>query len=449
MDRNDQDPVGHSRLLERFKTSKAGRVLQVADFRLLWIGAFVSFTGSWVQNVAQGHFVYDLTRDESKLAFVTFCNSFPVFILGLVAGSLVDTMDRRKLLVAAQIVFSLGSLYLAAATFYGFVQYWHLPVVAAILGSVACFEMPARQSIVSKVVPPEDLASAVPIQAMTFNTARIIGPAIGGLLLSRFGVAACYLVNGLTFLVMIRNVLAIRTDLRSPKTEPQPVKDLVLEGTRFTWRDRRLRALFLLESLTAIFGIAYIPLMAAFVREELGMATEVAAKQVLANCYTSVGLGALFGLVLIANFNEPRHRPFAIRFSMGSIAAGLCALSFARTPEEAYPWLALVGMSTIMQFNTTNALFQLLSPDRLRGRVLAMHIWALNGLSPLGVMLLGWLAAETRPDRILSVFALNIQLPFGGVDATLIVGAAMMAVGTVAAILTRDGLSNLRMSEER
>ena len=143
-------------LLRKFSQSNLYRVLSYSDFRLLWIGAFLSFTGSWVQNVAQGYFVYQMTGDESKLGFVSFCSSVPVFVFGFVAGTLADAFNKRTVLIIAQAIFAAGALFLAVATQWKFVQYWQIVLVSLLLGVVSCVEMPTRQSIVSRVVPPED-----------------------------------------------------------------------------------------------------------------------------------------------------------------------------------------------------------------------------------------------------------------------------------------------------
>jgi MFS family permease len=427
------------------------RVAQHHDFRLLWVGAFLSFTGSWVQNVAQGYFVYELTNDEAKLALVNFCWSMPVAILGLISGTLADTFHKQKVLVYTHVVYSMLSLFLAVGTFGGWVQYWMIPTVALVLGTIASVEMPTRQSIVSRVVPAEDLATAVPLNAMTFNVARILGPAIGGILLARFGVPICYLVNAFSFMAVVWAALRMKTDLRPTAREPQPIKDLLFEGMLYTMRDKRLKTLFLLETTTAAVGVAYLPQLPALVEQILrpaqfapsGMDPEAFAKQWLGHAYTAVGIGALAGLLLVTQLADSQRKGLIIRFAMWALAIGLPLLSIVQVPWMALPILALLGMATIAQFNTTNALFQLLSPERLRGRVLAMHIWALNGLSPFGVLAFGALANATRHDRRLGIGAMSVTTHVGGVPLSLQVAGACMFVGAIAATLAGEGLRNL------
>jgi MFS family permease len=238
--------------------SRIVRVFRHRDFRLLWIGAFVSFIGSWVQNVAQGYLVFQITGSNKLLGLVSFFGMVPVTFLGPIAGTLTDTLNRRRLLVITQSLFAAGALFLAIATNYHFVKYWHIVAVALALGCVSAVEMPTRQSIVSAVVPPEDLPVAIPINALTFNLSRLVGPAVGVFLLTTIGTASCYFVNAVSFFALIFAGLSIRADLRATKKSPEPIRDLIVEGALYTMRDRRLRTLFILESIVSVFGLFYI-----------------------------------------------------------------------------------------------------------------------------------------------------------------------------------------------
>ncbi|MDR3688870.1 MAG: MFS transporter [Fimbriimonas sp.] len=440
-----QPPDRDSRktLSDRLAKSNLYRVLSYSDFRLLWIGAFLSFTGSWVQNVAQGYFVYQLTGDESKLGFVSFCSSVPVFIFGFVAGTLADAFNKRTVLIVTQAIFAIGALYLAIATQYRFVQYWQIVTVAFLLGLVSCVEMPTRQSVVSRVVPADDLAAAVPVNAMTFNVARIFGPALGGLLLAHFGVATCYLLNGISFIALIWAAMAIKADLTSRPRSPQPIRDLITEGYLYTMHDRRLRTLFILETVTAGFGLAYMPLLPAFVHQILGIAGQEDAKRSLGSAFTAVGVGAFIGLLLVTQYSESHRKANIIRGSMWVIGIGLILLSVARVPIFAFPVLSCLGAAAVAQLNTTNALFQLMSPERLRGRVLAMHIWALNGFSPFGVLFFGWLANRTRTNHNFTWQGVVHTLPSHGVALSMQLGGICVLVGALAATLSKRGLSGL------
>lgn len=347
----------------------------------------MSFTGSSIQGLAQGWFVYEITHDKSKLALVAFFSALPIAIIGPAAGTIADLLNKRAVLVFCQVMFGLGALTLAWLTYQGWVEYWHIVAVAGVTGLVAAIEMPTRQSIVSQVVPMDELQQAVPMQAMTFNLARFIGPSVGGFLLSMFGVATCYMVNGLSYIGMVLAVLTIHADLRATRREPQPVKDLLAEGARFLLRDSRLRVLFILECAVAGLAIQYIFLLPALAKDLWRVDA-----QGLAWATIMIGIGAITGLIWVSNLPRMDARINAIRFSILAMGVALILLATLHSIWAALPLLAVAGMSQVVQFNTTNTLFQLLSPPHMRGRVLAMHMWAMAGLSPMGALLFGWLS---------------------------------------------------------
>lgn len=385
--------------------------------------------------------VFDLTGDEAKLGLVAFCGMAPVSILGPFAGALADSYNKRTLMVFAQTTLGLGALFLAAATHFGFVQFGHILAVALLFGVVGCFEMPTRQSIIGKVVPPEELVSAVPLNALTFNVARIVGPAIGTGIYMKLGAAMCYLVNGLSYLALIGSALAIRADLRPARREPQPILDLILEGMRYTFQDMRLRTLFVMEAIVSAFGLAYLALLPAFSRRMLEATTNLSGwtdsqindgtARILGGAMTSVGIGAIVGLILTTWLSQ---RPLKAKLVLGAMTAmGLALLcaAFTRTPLLAYPCFAVMGGSAIMQFNTTNSLFQLLSPERLRGRVIAMHVWALSGLGPFGTLFFGWLARQTKIAE---------DSPFHGIPLVMLIGGGCVLLGAVWGLRNRRNL---------
>ncbi|MBL8060559.1 MAG: MFS transporter [Chthonomonas sp.] len=395
-------------LIIRFFHSPQLTPFRIRDFRLLWSGAFLSFIGSWVQNVAQGILVMKLTNNPAMLTWVTFTNSMPVALFGPFAGTFADTLNKRAVLIANQLVYSANALFLATSIHFGFLRLEFIYIVALINGFNTMVEIPTRQSLVSRVVPPENMASAVPMQAMSFNLARIIGPAIGGVLLAKFGPQANYLVNGLSYLALIFAATAIRADLSSVKRHSQPIIDLISEGVRYTWRDRRLRMLFLMECTVSIFGLAYIPLLPAFAVQELKN------PNLLGSIFTAVGIGAMTGLgTLIAISQRPIKR-IIVKVSMTMMGIALILISLTHSLWVIYPMFALIGLSAIMQFNTTNTLFQTLSPERMKGRVISMHVWALNGSSPAALPLFGWLASN---------LSVGLAMRFGG--AVVLAGALL------------------------
>ena len=391
------------------------RAAKHRDFRLLWIGAMFSFTGTQIQRIAEGFLVYDLTGDTAKLAFIMFANMVPVSFLGPIFGVFADVIDRRKIMVAAMVILAAGSAFLGVASHFGFLQYWHIVAFAFLSGFVLTVEAPSRMSIVREVVPVEDFATAVPTMSMTFNVARVAGPAIGGVLAGLYGAESCFWINSVSFFALIIAALAIRTDLSAKEREPQPVRDLLTEGMLYTLRDRALLTLFILESVTSFFGIFYISLMPAIAKDILHL-----GEAGLGAAMSSVGIGALGGLILLASISHKPYKALMIRVSMTCFAVAMVLLTFVRTPLLAFPLFSVLGACTIVQFNTTNTLFQLISPARLRGRVLSMHMWAISGVAPFGIMLFGWISRGWN------------------LDYAFMIGGGAVAVGAVASWLFRQ-----------
>lgn len=387
--------------LRGWRKIPAIQALSHFNFRILWLGSLLSFTGSWVQRTAQDWLAYGLTNDDPfMLAFVSFCGMAPVSFLGPLMGAYVDMLDRRKLLTLMMIISAIGPLFLGFATYFHFAAYWHLVVVSLVGGFVSTMEMPARQSIVRQSVPVEVLPAAIPTQALTFNFARVAGPAIGGVILAKFGPAYAFWVNGLSFAFLIAAVNMIRADLGPMIKEPQPIRDLVAEGFRYVFREHRLRTIFLLEAATSVFGVFYLGLMAAIAKTKLGLQANG-----LGNLFTAIGVGAVIGLLLVSTISGRPVKFTIVRVAMSMVAIALCLLAWAPNQAIAMVCLAICGMGTIMQFNTSNTLFQLIAPAHLRGRALAMHMWAVSGVAPAGILIFGWVA-----DR----FGINAALASGG-----------------------------------
>lgn len=351
------------------------------------MGAFFSFTGSVVQNVAQQDLVFDMTGSRAQLAMVSFSMMVPVSLLGPVLGVVADMYDKRKLLIYCMLVSAIGPFLLGLATSGHFVKYWMFLAVAAVSGVVQCIEVPTRQSIVRSVVDTKDLAAAIPAQASTFNLARVVGPAIALVMILAAGPASCFWFNAVSYFALALSAVAIKTDLRPLSRRVEPIRDLVAEGFLYTFRHKGLRTLFLMESATSVFGTFYMSQMSAIAKEHLA-----AGKAGLSSAFAAVGIGAMIGLITTASLSNKQLKPLLVRVAMACLAVCTLLLAFVRIPAAAYLVMGVMGACTIIQFNTTNTLFQLMSPENLRGRVISMHMWAISGLAPIGVFVFGYVS---------------------------------------------------------
>jgi MFS family permease len=272
--------------------------------------------------------------------------------------------------------------------------------------------MPVRQATLSSVIPKEDLSIAIPFQGFTFNLARVFGPALAALLLARFKVETCYLVNGISFTALIFAALAIRADLSAKADRTSPIVDLIIEGFRYTWRDKRLKMLFLLETLFSFFGLFYLAQLPAIAQEMFHLPKNATGTGV-GIVTTAVGVGAILALIVTSKTSEKPVKGLLIRASVTAAAIGLFLLSFTTNVWVAVPILILLGVSNVTIFNTCNSLFQIIAPEHLRGRVISMHIWALSGIGALGVYPFGYLAEQCKLPFALRVAAILTMIVAG------------------------------------
>lgn len=376
------------------------RAMRHRDFRWLWLGAFFSFTGSQIQNVAQQDLIIKSTGSPFMLSMVSFSIMLPVSLFGPFLGVVADMYDKRKVLIACMLVSAIGPIVLGTTMSVKSHAYWMFLLVGFVAGFVQCVEVPTRQSVVRAVVDESDLAAAIPAQASTFNLAKILGPAVAGPLVLRFGPASCFWLNGISFFALAFAAFVIKADLRPVERRVEPVRDLVAEGFLYTLRSPDLRTLFLMESATSVFGAFYLAQMSAIVYQQL-KSNEAG----LATAFAIGGVGALLGLFTTASLSAKPFKPTLIRVSMSVMAVSTFLLGLTRSTLPAFALLLVMGVCMIMQFNTTNTLFQLIAPPALRGRVISMHMWAISGVAPLGVLLFG---------QVSEVWGTHVSLMTGG-----------------------------------
>lgn len=365
------------------------RAMRHPWFRRYWVGAFVSFVGSWIQTVAHGWLVYELTHSQFLLGVAGFVNSLPTLLLGPFGGTLADRFERRRILMLTQSLFALSALTLGLLTVTGQVRFVHILALALLNGCVQSVDAPTRLSMVSDLVTKEDLANGIALNAAAFHTARIFGPALGGLLLEWLGAGGCFLINSASY-------LAILLALASIPTLPQPVHlsggaplDSLLQGIRFVKSQLALRALVLNVMVVSLFGLAYMTLMPVFAVDVLKV-----GKAGLGQLYSAVGTGSLLGLLVLARLARTGKQGGLIVLAANSFGWVVIAFSQSESPWLSKGLLLLIGSMAVLQLAATNTLLQLQVPDHLRGRVVALHLWALNAPAPFGALLAGTLAAQ-------------------------------------------------------
>jgi MFS family permease len=286
-------------------------------FRRYWVGAFLSFVGSWIQNVAQSWLVYELTRSEFLLGMVGFASGLPMLFLAPVGGALADRWNRRNILLITQSLFALSALALAMLTYTGLIRYEYILAIALLNGLVLTVDLPTRQSLVAHLVPRAHLANGIALNAAAFHTARILGPAIGGLLLEWVGAAPCFLVNALSFSAILLALLSLRVQPSTDGRAPTGILQSLREGVAFVRARRGLMLLWLNVLVLSTFGLSYLVLLPVFAAEVLQV-----GKTGLGQLYTFAGVGSLAGLLLTARLSGEVPRGWLVILARRTASRG-------------------------------------------------------------------------------------------------------------------------------
>jgi MFS family permease len=361
--------------------------LRHRNYRLFFAGQLVSLIGTWMQSVAQGWLVYQLTGSALALGLVSAAGQAPVLLLSLPAGALADRVAKRRLLVVTQSALGLCALLLGALVAAHLVQPWHVAVVAALSGIANAFDMPTRQSFVVEMVGEEDLLNAIALNSAVFHGARIIGPTIAGLLVATVGLAACFLANGVSFLAVIGALAAMRLPPPARPTADGSVWRDLVAGLRYVVRTPLVGAILLLVATFGVFGFPYAVLLPVYARDILGV-----GPQGLGLLYSASGAGALAGSLALATFSRTRRRALLLLVGFGAFAVAISGFAWSQRFGLSFACLVVAGGAVITFMSSGNTLLQTTVPDAMRGRVMGMYSFVFMGLAPFGALQAGAVA---------------------------------------------------------
>ncbi|MCL5773107.1 MAG: MFS transporter [Firmicutes bacterium] len=368
-------------------TLRVFSALKHRNFRLFWFGQLISLIGSWMQIVAQGWLVLKLTNSPFYLGLVGALAGLPVLIFSLFAGVIADRLNKRLILVFTQITMMLLAFVLSYLVGSGIVKVWHVIILASFMGVAAAFDTPTRQSFVVEMVGKEDLMNAIALNSSIFNGARVIGPAIAGILISKMGLEGCFLVNGISFIPVIIGLLMIRTSYDGKEKKSGTVWEDIREGLSYIKHDKTVSAMITLVATTSICIMPYAVLMPAFARDILH--TDAHGFGIL---MSSVGLGALFGALSLAAMGNFKRKGLIVSAGNAVLPLAVIAFSFTRNFHLGIVFLMIIGWAIISQNATINTLLQSMVPDHLRGRVMSVYVLMFMGMMPIGSFIGGFAA---------------------------------------------------------
>jgi len=381
--------------------NKTFSAMRHRNFQLYFGGQLISNIGTWMQIIAQGWVVYQIGHSELTLGLVAFASAVPNLLISPWGGVVVDRVSRRNLLILTQAGAMLLAFALAVLTFSNVVREWHVIVLAALLGVVNAFDAPARQAFVPEMVGKQDLPNAIALNSIMFNSARIIGPAIAGLMLAIIGAAWCFTINGISYLAVIAGLWLMKLPPHQRRQHTASPWQQLVGGVKYAAGNREISALILLSLVFSIFGISYFTVLPAFVEKTLHQGA-------LAYGWVNAasGLGAVTGAFLLAN--RVSHGRRGKLLVLTNILFPLILIAFAFT--SSYP-LSLVlayglGAGFMVQFTTINTLLQTRVDDNFRGRVMGLYTITFFGFAPFGNLMIGALGEKFGLSLAITLFAI-------------------------------------------
>jgi MFS family permease len=448
-------PLNHPKTDSRLKTTF--RALRHRNFRIFFSGQLFSLVGTWIQTVAESWLVYRLTGSSLKLGAVGFCAQIPVFIAAPIGGIIADRYDRRKIVIGTQIsAMVLALIYAALVLIHGsdgkmLIRVPHIFVLAALLGLVNGIDIPARQSFMVEMVGKEDLMNAIALNSSMFNGARIVGPAIAGIMVGAIGEGWCFFANGISYIAVIAGLLLITVQPRVISVKSSPTQHLIA-GFRFVKGAKPIRDMLLLLGVVSLVAMPYAVLMPIFADRILHVGAEG-----LGILMGATGVGALLAALSLAARSGLKGLGRLIGFAALGFGVSLIAFSSSRTFLLSVLLLVPVGFGMMLETTTSNTLIQAMVPDELRGRVMAVYTMMFMGMAPLGSLFSGAVADRLGAPVTLSIggFVCMIaatvflsRLPQFRVGARELVVAQGLAGGDPPQEIASSGMMNPPFSSE-
>jgi MFS family permease len=362
------------------------RALRHRNFRLFFAGQFISLTGTWMQSVAQSWLVYRLTGSVVLLGMIGFASQIPVFLLTPIGGTAADRYNRHRILLTTQTISMVLAFILAFLTLTARVEIWHLFVIATGFGLANAFDIPTRQAFAVDMVGKDDLINAIALNSSMFNGARIVGPAIAGILVAAVGEGWCFFGNAVSYIAVLGGLMMMRISpvVRAPAGSPIAN---IAEGFGYVIRTKPVLALLLLLGLVSLMGMPYSVLMPIFAEQILQ-----GDSSTLGFLMGASGAGALAAALVLASRKHVFGLGRWVMLACGGFGISLVLFSFSRSFWLSALLLVPVGFAMMTQMSSSNTLIQAMIPDELRGRVMAVYSMMFMGMAPLGSLLAGTLA---------------------------------------------------------
>ncbi len=367
------------------------------DFVIFWVGQFTSLVGTWMQNTTQPYLAFRISGRPLDLGLIGFAATLPTLLLALPAGVIVERLDKRKVVIWMQVAALLQAFTMAALALTGTIEIWHIALLSFLLGTAGAFEITARQAMIIELVGREKLTNALALQSTAFNLARIIGPALAAPFMVVFGEQGegwVFLANGISYVFVMIGLFFVNTPFKTQFAEkPKDWLTDFREGQKYILQNSVLSMIILMAGITGFIGLPFLQQIPAIAKNLLTQPGDNDSVVATHNSllYMFQGIGALIASFMIASSNL-KHKGRVLFIGQMTFILCLLAIGLTRNANFAFFLLLLIGWGSVSQLAMMNILVQTNVTDNLRGRVFSTYLWALQGVSPFGNLLIGWLA---------------------------------------------------------
>lgn len=379
--------------------------LKSRNYSLYFLGQLVSTIGSWLQIVAEGWLIFQLSRSAYYVGLSAAASTLPALFLSLIGGVIVDRFPKKQVILVTQTCSMILAFILGILTVTNLITVWQIILLAFLLGIVQAIDIPARQAYVSELVDDKKLlSSAIALNSTIYNSARVIGPTVAGLLIAGFGLGMAFILNGFSYIAVIIALFFIKTRYIPVKIHPSPIK-AIKEGLHYAFSHPTIKSLLISTVIISIFGWSYSTIMPVIAHDIFGLNAAG-----LGYLYAATGIGALFATVIISAYS---HRMSPYIFIIGGnimFAVMLILFTLTRSLYLGYFFLFLIGFSLVGMFAMINTTIQHAVSDQMRGRVMSIYTLSYLGFAPLGNFEIGYVAEKWGPGFAIRISAFIVLL---------------------------------------
>ncbi|GAQ93910.1 predicted arabinose efflux permease, MFS family [Thermodesulfovibrio aggregans] len=374
--------------------------LKIKEFRAYWIGQIISLCGTWMQHIAQSWLVYVLTKSAFYLGLISFLASFPTLLFTLFGGVVADRYPRRNILIATQTFSALPAVVVGVLIHLNLINIWHIAIASFVLGIATAFDMPARQAFITEIVYQDMITSAIAMQSISFNIARIVGPMLAGFIVTHLSFHMCFYLNALSFLPLIFILFSIKLNF-STTSNHVSFKESLKEGFQFILKNRQILYIICSVGVFTLFGLSFMTVLPIIAGEIL----KVEAKG-FSMIVSSVGVGSLLSGIFIALKRDIKEKLNHIFRASLVFPIGLSGIAFSDNIYLTMLFAFLLGVAFVNFYTVSNSFIQHQTEQRLRGRVMSFFAFVFLGFTPIGNLLVGVLVEKFGVKAVLEIYSL-------------------------------------------